>query len=656
MEPNDKTPLPSCDKLFLETNFKNLNIPLPLRDELKEHEPSGVEIGMASIGVPLMTLNGVNVYNENDPLGVVGLEIDGIVGDDDSNVVALFGLGLGYHAEQLERRFKGHVVVFDPSLDVLATTLGARPLPLKRTVVVSNASHLMTEVQPNLQFTDRKIIAAAIPTYRQLFPEEFKLFKSTLEGAVSNAFIIENTVTARSLEWINHTVKNIPMVMTQPSVDAIGKRFAGVPAILVSAGPSLDRNIEHLHKAKGHALIMAVNASARPLDQAGVIPDIIAVVEGLDLRAQLKDFEWLKEVVLAPTLNSFPGFFELPARHIIPIADYSSACSDWFSRAYGWCRFASGGSVACTAFSILHELGCDPIVLIGQDLAYTDGYSYAGGATFGKQLMSYDKETNTLNAMERNYELEEIRVTGGLDEMIQFAAMETEAYGGEGMVHTVEMFSLFRSWFEAAAGTWANDRTLINATEGGARIREFEEVKLADVIERWCQEKVPVGEWIDEAAKNAERPDARALIEVVEEDLGAISRAADVAEQAGEIALSACSHIEKGGLGDAEPMLRKLATLEAELRQISRDNRLLDTFVSRKANQLRTERIEDCDDDSARQAINSLQRSQKLFTVISEGAKEVTQLFEPFKEWLNSLDSEQRHLSSDDQAMSPPTL
>ncbi len=654
MELNDKSVQPPDNKLFLESNFQILDVPLSIRDELRRHEPSDVEIGTTQDSVPLMTLKGVCVYDEYNPLGVVKAEIDGIVGDNDStSVIVLFGLGLGYHAELLERRFTGQIVVYDPSLDALTATLGARPLPLSRTIVVSNTGHLLTEVQPCLQFTDEKIIAAAIPAYRQLYPEEFEHFRSTLEGAISNASIIECTVEARSLKWIQHTAANIRKAMDLPSIDAIGKRFAGKPGILVAAGPSLDRNLEHLHRAKGSALVIAVNAAARPLERAGVAPDIVAVVEGLDLRAQLNDIAWLGEVALAPTLNSFPGFFDLPVKHIFPVADYSSACSDWFSRAFGWSRFPSGGSVACTAFSILHALGCDPIVLVGQDLAYTDGFSYAGGATYGKQPMRYDKESNSLNAMERNYELEEIREVGGLDQLIQLTALETQAYGGEGKVYTTGMFNLFRSWFETAALTWASDCTLINATEGGARIKEFEEMTLKEVCERFCTEHVPAGKWLDEAVFESQPIDAQALLDVVAKDLRVISRARELADQACEIAGKACSQIEKSSLSAAEPVLRALSGVEAELRQISRENRLLDTFVSGKVNPLRVERTQDFDEDASRQAANSLRRSQKLYAVVSEGSKEVIQLFEPLVKWLSSHRTEKDDVASDDRAPSP---
>ncbi len=628
---NTITNLPAHN-MFLEDNLLNIGVPTPCHDELRGHEPAGVTIETSEDGVPLMRINAEDIYDRNDPLGRVKLEVDNIEGDDSANLIVLFGLGLGYHAERLERRFPCHIIVFDPSLDSLKTCLGARSLPLRRTIIVPNTGHLMSEVQPRLQFTDRKVIAAAVPAYQKLFPEEFALFKSVVEEAISNATILENTVAARSVEWTHHITENIPKALQRISVSDLGNRFAGKPGILVAAGPSLDGNIEHLRRAKGHAFILAVNASVRPLKEAGVKPDMVAVVEGLDLRSQLTESGWIEEMTLAPALNSHPGFFDLPVKYLMPILDYSTPCSEWFSRALGWTRLPSGGSVACTGFAILHALGCDPIVLVGQDLAYTGGASYSRSTTFGRRQMDFDEKTKTLLAVERNQDIEEIRTSNGLDPMIRLRAEEVDAYGGQGTVCTTGMYKLFRSWFESAARTWADDRKLINATEGGARIRDFEEIPLGDVVERWCTEAVPAEEWIAEAHEVTQPPNPEPLYTIIKEYLETVSHVSKIALRSSAIAAKASKEIELGGAGAAEPSLRELAALENELRAHSRENTLLDMYVAMKVNQLRINRADDHDEDTARQTMNSLRRSEKLFCAVSEGASELIEIFSPLLE------------------------
>ena len=53
-----------------------------------------------------------------------------------------------------------------------------------------------------------------------------------------------------------------------------------MPAIIVSAGPSLNENIEELKKAKNKAFIIAVDTAMKPLLRNGIIPDMYAIIDG----------------------------------------------------------------------------------------------------------------------------------------------------------------------------------------------------------------------------------------------------------------------------------------------------------------------------------------------------------------------------------------
>jgi hypothetical protein len=627
----ESAPLTTNTGVFLEDNFENLSISFSEREVIRDHTPKGVIVDITGGGIPTLTINGIPLYNEASPIEGVKRQVDLIEAEDDANLVVIMGLGLGYHAEQLERRFTCPILIYEPSLDILATTLSQRTLPLRRSIVVSDIPHLLVETQARLQFNDRKLVVAAILEYQQLFKTDFETFKNTMSQAISNAQILENTTAIRSQDWIYHAAENTPKAADRHTIEVLGERFRNRPGILVSAGPSLDKNLESLKAASGKALIVSVNAAATPLEKAGIRPDIIAVVEGLDLRAQLEDLPFLEEVSLAPTLNCFPGFFDLPAKHIFPIADFSVTCSDWFSKAYSWQQMPSGGSVACTVFSILYTLGCDPIILVGQDLAYTNGQSYASSATFGKQTMQYDPENKQLKAVEaeRNKTIEEIRTKGGLSVLDNLNAVETEAWGGDGVVYSIGIFNLFRSWFETAAESWARERTLINATEGGARINGFEELTLEEAIAKHCRLPFDAAGSIDDAVAKAEENNIDVLVRIIEKDLETIQRIIALSKEARGVADEAIALLETAGVGEAEPTLRRLSYIENEVRALTRENRIVDTFVSGKANKIRMARWQDKDEDHVRQSQNALRRTGQLFDVIDEGATELLSLFRP---------------------------
>lgn len=48
--------------------------------------------------------------------------------------------------------------------------------------------------------------------------------------------------------------------------------------IVVAAGPSLNKNINELKKAKGKSLIIAVDTALKPLLRAGIVPDMFLLL------------------------------------------------------------------------------------------------------------------------------------------------------------------------------------------------------------------------------------------------------------------------------------------------------------------------------------------------------------------------------------------
>ena len=62
----------------------------------------------------------------------------------------------------------------------------------------------------------------------------------------------------------------------QMALEILKDLFRGYPAIIVSAGPSLAKNIDRLHEAKGRAVIIAVQTVFKPLLAN---PSLVPIVE-----------------------------------------------------------------------------------------------------------------------------------------------------------------------------------------------------------------------------------------------------------------------------------------------------------------------------------------------------------------------------------------
>ena len=240
-----------------------------------------------------------------------------------------------------------------------------------------------------------------------------------------------------------------------------------IPGIVVAAGPSLNKNIEELKKAKGKALIIAVDTAIKPLLKAGIVPDMFFIVDALKPLDLIK-IEEAKDIPLITTLNAASD-----------LLDFHKGQKFFFNE--GW-EFAdkifekseeplgtvpSGGSVATNIFSLYYKIGLSTVILVGQDLAYTNNKSHADG-TF--QEVMKEENTNGFEMVEGNYEEK---------------------------VPTRPDFKLYLNWYnEVIEGFKAHRENfrVINATEGGAKIKGTEIMTLREAIDQECTKEVDIQE------------------------------------------------------------------------------------------------------------------------------------------------------------------
>ena len=242
-----------------------------------------------------------------------------------------------------------------------------------------------------------------------------------------------------------------------------------IPAFVVSAGPSLNKNIKELKRAKNKSFIIAVDTAVKPLLREGIVPDMFATLDGLK---PLK-------LVKTEQARNLPLLTMVTAANAI--LDYHTGKKFFYDEGYEYVRkmfemngkklegFPTGGSVATLAFSLTCHLGFRKIIFVGQDLAYTDNKSHADG-TFQDAMPEEDTE-------------EFIKVPGNY---------ETE-------VPTLKNLDSYRKWFGEYIEWWTRGHktVFINATEGGARIEGTELMTLSEVIDRECVKEVDVSACID---------------------------------------------------------------------------------------------------------------------------------------------------------------
>ncbi len=236
-----------------------------------------------------------------------------------------------------------------------------------------------------------------------------------------------------------------------------GGVYKGKPAVIVGAGPSLDKNIDLFTQLKDKALIFSVDGAMNTLFGKNIKPDIVSSIERVKLTTNFYNTHVIPEdlifvgpnVILNDILDKF--------NKIIFTGRIGDGLFNKFNEAIGFTNLEVGSNVSHVLIAFAIYLECDPIIFTGLDLAYT------GGRTHTARFSEYLDE----DAMS-NYKKNIVYVAGQNGEKLE----------------TNENFRNTKTWIESVIAQ-DKDRTYINATEGGAKIAGAINLKLSDVISQY---------------------------------------------------------------------------------------------------------------------------------------------------------------------------
>lgn len=181
-------------------------------------------------------------------------------------------------------------------------------------------------------------------------------------------------------------MKNLKHLPRSKDVSLLKNAMLNVPAIVVSAGPSLNKNIKQLQGLKNKAVIIAVDTIAQRLCNEGVVPDFICSIErGIETYTYFYEGKtYPVESTLVGPLVLYPEVFEeFSGEVVIPMRGNVGEFI-WLKEIMGLkddYSISIGLSCAHVAFGVAEHIGASPIILIGQDLAYgsSEKETHAGG-------------------------------------------------------------------------------------------------------------------------------------------------------------------------------------------------------------------------------------------------------------------------------------
>lgn len=448
----------------------------------------------------------------------------------ENSITVFMGMGNGIILTEIGKKLnkEANLLVYEPSAELFCFVLEHFDISkllkddritfyiegLNECILSNDLSFLLTNM--NIGVT----VLEYHPKYRELFPEQCdklnKIFKECRESALTNL----QTVIDRSGLMTRNAIANMRYLLrSKVASDFVGKFPEDMPMILVAGGPSLDKNYEVLRQAKGKALIIAMDRTARFLLDRGIVPDMFC---SLDFAKNIELFrdERLRDIPFLYIPDLSHSVLQLVDSRQLIYGGGDYKLYEWLLNQYGKDNpeIPFGGSVATFGFSFARYVGCKRLILVGQDLALTGGKTYAGGLK---------------NARPEAEKMERLMVPGNVEDMVE----------------TRGDFYIYLIWFNQAVKEAEGKMEVINATEAGARIEGTKIMTLQEAVDAYCQKEYDFADIFEEVEPVFSEnviPEAYGLLEKKGKELHRLKKMAkDAARSAGR-----CKTLtERGDLG-----------------------------------------------------------------------------------------------------------
>lgn len=386
----------------------------------------------------------------------------------------VFGFSDGRHVREFLKKCDdtNHIVICEPSVEIfeecceqsdISDILEDKRVRFYIPDVTDSIEDIMKK---NLQYSDFTFTEFCIlPGYDILFHEECEEFQNLIIERLRDEAVKKGTslsfqrvIPRNTLYNMKHTIRTRNIGQIREALEECP--LEDIPAVIVCAGPSLDKNIQELKKIQGRALIIVVDAALRAVLRAGIHPDLVCTVDPNPPERFFTDLDlcgltWCCENASKPEIIRkygervyYFGYFE---------KGWNQMISEMLG--YGFPVLPTGGSVSSIAFAMALYFGFRKIVFMGQDLAFTGGKSHTSGIE---------------------------GALGDNDKYIKSRClMEVEGIDGT-MLQTDFQMWYYKQWFEKAIRDGGDRMRVIDATEGGAKIEGTENMKMSEVVAGEC--------------------------------------------------------------------------------------------------------------------------------------------------------------------------
>jgi len=395
----------------------------------------------------------------------------------ETKVLYVYGVGLGYSFDALQVWLQGapdrYLIYLEDDLRVIhrlmETARGGQLVSHRQVVLgyIGNNDEDCDALCEDLayHFVKLPIHITALPHYERAHAERHQYIQMRVRHKTVHVGFASDEFLRHGVTFFTNYYKNLRFLPSSHSAAGLFGNFEGVPAIICGAGPSLNKNFSVLEGLDRRAILFAGGSAINALSGRGLLPHFGATVD--------PNHEQYKRMV-TQTGYGVPFFYKgrtfTPALETIdgPLVylagNVGYPVSSWLEQKLGLDETMAkeGFNVLHLTIDIARQMGCNPIIFVGMDLAYSGMQLYADSVVADAKVSERDLTKAT-----------EVNNNSFLRQDIN----------GE-PVHTLWKW-VAESVYTSRYAADHPETTFINATEGGLGAEGIPNMTLKEVADKY---------------------------------------------------------------------------------------------------------------------------------------------------------------------------
>ncbi|EIQ3183672.1 motility associated factor glycosyltransferase family protein [Campylobacter coli] len=400
--------------------------------------------------------------------------------------ICIYGIGNALLIKNLAKHYK-HLFVFESEIELFILALSTIDLSeelCSGKIYLVDIEEERVDIQLLILF-DMKDMFEYLSLYEMFVNNSFykqfceKTWCETDEFCKKNIEIVirdSGLNSNLSFQSYFHFLQNIPsMLESIPFQRILSERknkFAN--AIVVSAGPSLAKQLPLLKAYQDKAVIFCADGALSILEKEGIVPDYVLNIDFEDLPLRFFKNKENKISLNMLSCTTHPNVVHsLKAENCMIVLRNKALYQRFNLNDFGY--IDTGTHVSHFSYTLALALGFKNIIMIGQDLAFDEeGNSHSKGFALGERI----------------------------DHTLNLPTLQVPAYAGKGEVLTHIAWNDYRIKLEYLFACNDQKAKFYNATEGGARINFTEELSFKECCEKLLTKEKPKFELPKSLTKN----------------------------------------------------------------------------------------------------------------------------------------------------------